>query len=462
MRVNEQQLKELGMARVVIIGAGLTGLSVAYHLEQNGFYDYQIFEKESRIGGLCKSVQQDGFTFDYTGHLLHCNDSYFRTFLESTIGMDALCAIERRSWVYSHGVYTPYPYQQYLHGLPPHVIVECIDGYVNRPTRTEGYRSFRDWVLQEFGEGFGNHFFFPYQSKIFAYDIDHISASWTGRFVPNTTLKQILQGAFGCVQPQAVGYNAQFWYPKQGGIEAWLRAIAQCLKNPVKMLHAVDSIDVVRKKIHFTNSHTEQYDTLISTMPLDHCMRFMRGSDDLLFKHAAKNLHCNSVMNINLGIARDDISDKHWIYFPEREYQPYRIGFPHNFTSHMVPEGASSLYAEYAFMPDQVVAHTERIESTIRSVQKLLSIGDLEIKTTCVLEIPHAYVIYDAWRDEWVPKIHERLRQEHIASIGRYGAWKYSSMQEAVLEGKAEAEKILKECSTSVCMQKNIQVCEEQ
>lgn len=431
------------MARVVIIGAGLTGLSVAYHLEQNGFYDYQLFEKDERIGGLCKSVQQDGFTFDYTGHLLHCSDAYFKTFLDATIGMDALGSIERRSWVYSHDVYTPYPYQQNLYGLPTDVIVDCVEGYVNKPARTDGYRSFREWVLQEFGEGFGNHFFFPYQGKIFAYDIDAISASWTGRFVPNTSLKQILQGALERPQAEPVGYNAQFWYPKQGGIEIWLRAIAQRLRNPIATLHAVEALDVTRKKIHFTNGGTASYDTLVSTMPLDYCMRTIRSSDDVLFQYAATNLRCNSVMNINLGVARDDISDKHWIYLPELEYQPYRIGFPHNFTPHAVPEGSSSLYAEYAFMPHDDISHTQRVDSTIASVQKLLSIGDHEIQTTCVLEIPHAYVIYDAWRDEWVPKIDARLRQEDIASIGRYGAWKYSSMQEAVLEGKAEAEKIL-------------------
>ena len=34
------------MAKIIIIGAGLTGLSTAYHLEQAGYYDFQIFEKD--------------------------------------------------------------------------------------------------------------------------------------------------------------------------------------------------------------------------------------------------------------------------------------------------------------------------------------------------------------------------------------------------------------------------------
>lgn len=40
------------MGKIVIIGAGLTGLSVAYHLEKQGYFDYKIFEKDATVGGL--------------------------------------------------------------------------------------------------------------------------------------------------------------------------------------------------------------------------------------------------------------------------------------------------------------------------------------------------------------------------------------------------------------------------
>ena len=54
--------------QVVIIGGGLAGLSAAYHLAE---HEPVVFEKESAIGGLCRSFSQDGFTFDCTGHLIH-------------------------------------------------------------------------------------------------------------------------------------------------------------------------------------------------------------------------------------------------------------------------------------------------------------------------------------------------------------------------------------------------------
>src|SRR5207248_3393620 len=93
------------MAKVVILGAGLTGLSTAYHLEKRGFFDYLLFEQEATPGGLCRSVVTNGFTFDFTGHLLHASDAYFRSFLADTIGFDNLNAIYRQSFIYSQETY---------------------------------------------------------------------------------------------------------------------------------------------------------------------------------------------------------------------------------------------------------------------------------------------------------------------------------------------------------------------
>ena len=57
--------------KTLILGGGITGLSVAYHLEQKGHTDYLVLEKENEPGGLCRSIYKNGFTFDYAGHLLH-------------------------------------------------------------------------------------------------------------------------------------------------------------------------------------------------------------------------------------------------------------------------------------------------------------------------------------------------------------------------------------------------------
>lgn len=426
------------MARIVIIGAGLTGISTAYHLEQQGFFDYLIFEKEPIHGGLCRSIQQDGFTFDYTGHLLHASDNYFYELIQKIVGLHTMNVIDRRSFIFSHDVYTKYPFQINLHGLPTEVIVECITKFVQRTANPQPH-SFVEWVTAQFGDGIGNHFFFPFQEKIFAYDIHKITASWTGRFVPATSLEQMLYGSLSNYQAD-IGYNARFLYPKKGGIFSWVHKLAQQLQQPIIHNHCVKTIDMYRKVITFSNGHTEPYELLISTMPLDILLTTIDESPAVSLKHALPHLKCNRVVNFNLGIKRDDISDKHWIYFPEKKYPFYRLGFWHNFSEHMAPIGHSSLYGEFSYLDKSSTWVYETLQQSIDAVKKLFTITSHDIVLEKVIMIPHAYVIYDHWREQYLPALLDRLMQEHIYSIGRYGAWKYASMQEAVLDGKKAAQ----------------------
>jgi protoporphyrinogen oxidase len=221
------------VARIVIIGAGLTGLSAAYHLEKKGYHDYKLFEMNSTPGGLCRTVKQGGFSFDYTGHLLHINDDYFRTFLNTVIPPSLLEKHTRRSYIFSHDTYTPYPYQKFLYGLPKKVILDCIRGFALRNRSTTEPRTFHEWVLKHFGEGLGEHFFFPYNSKLFATNAKWTHPSWTGRFVPQVKIQDLIKGAYKKPKQEAVGYNGSFIYPKSGGIQSLISGIAEKIQKPI-------------------------------------------------------------------------------------------------------------------------------------------------------------------------------------------------------------------------------------
>ncbi|PKN03621.1 hypothetical protein CVU75_01375 [Candidatus Dependentiae bacterium HGW-Dependentiae-1] len=451
------QKKGISMAQVVIIGAGLTGLSAAYHLEQEGFFDYTLFEKEVIPGGLCRSVRKNGFTFDYTGHLLHCNDPYISSLLQTLSTKLPLTKAQRSSHIYSYDTLTPYPYQQQLYGLPPTVIADCIEGFVARKKK-DNPRSFIAWVNAHFGAGFGAHFFFPYQQKLLAYELEKVTASWTGRFVPSTSLRKLIEGAVAPLAPINVGYNAQFLYPTAGGIDQLITALTHSLTLAPITHNTVEHIDIAHKKITFTSGKTESYDTLISTMPLNQLLSAITSTETPTIKRlkqAAPKLHCNSVINVNLAIAREITPRTHWIYYPEKRYPFYRIGFPHLLTPSMSPTGKSSLSIEMSHCQPtprprttsnhhtatQATAtqHHSRIDQAVAHAKKLFGLHDEEIISHTVLHLPHAYVIYDQWRDRQLEGLLTILRQHGIYSTGRYGGWNYSSMQEALLNGRQAA-----------------------
>src|SRR4051812_42955802 len=115
------------MDPVVILGGGLAGLSTAYFLEGR---PWQIIEKTDRVGGLLKTSVHDGFHFDQTGHWLHMRDPAIRELVFGDWLAGNLVTIERRTAIFSRGVFTRFPYQVNTFGLPPEVIAENLIGFV--------------------------------------------------------------------------------------------------------------------------------------------------------------------------------------------------------------------------------------------------------------------------------------------------------------------------------------------
>lgn len=429
---------------ILIIGAGLTGLSTAYHLQKLGITDMMLCEKNSTPGGLLRTSRIDGFTFDHTGHFIHINDDYFAQFLATVCNMGTFERINRTSGIYSHGMQTPYPFQMNLFGLPPHVITDCITGFIKRP-RMGAPQTFHQWVAKYFGAGLGKHFFFPFQKKILSYDLRKIEPSWTGRFVPKTNLEAMISGAVAPQKPaQKIGYNSNLVYPKKGGIDHLITNLRQHITTPISTDHELVNLDLQAKKATFSNGRTVSYTHLVSTMPLDHLLKNSTGTTRTTLPDQHKHLHCNSVLNINLGIAQPTLGDVHWLYVPDPQLPFYRVGLWHNICRALAPHGHSSLYAELSFMPGRTSKKTimSRRDHSIAALQTMLGFSARDIVLEHDLLLAHAYVIYDQWRKRNLPRLLARLADFGIHSTGRFGGWKYSSMQEAVLDGRTVAATI--------------------
>lgn len=433
------------VADIIILGAGLTGLSAAFHLEQLNVLDYQIFEKNDRPGGLLQSVSCDGFTFDHTGHLLHISDDYFRAFLNSLADLESnFLFVQRRSAIFSHNTLTDYPFQMNLYGLPLPVIAECLEGFIKRSSKLRNPGTFHDWVMKHFGKGIGKHFFFPYNSKLLAYDLKKIHPSWTGRFVPSTTLEALIQGALQNKPLEGVGYNSSFYYPKQGGIEFIIHRLLKRINAHVQTSHTVVEIDMHAKMVTFSNGRQERFKKLISTLPLNTLLNLLKEPSNSTLKKGAQNLECNSVINLNLAFSQKLDNDKHWIYTPEKEFPFYRLGFWNNVCQSSVPPQHTAAYVEMSYLPGTKTDLQLRrlIDQGRKKTLDFFGLSSADIVLEKILHLQHAYVIYNNWREKNLNNVLNQLKNNNIHSVGRFGEWKYSSMQDAVLDGKNVAQQI--------------------
>ena len=62
--------------KICILGAGISGIALARMLAADS-HDVVVLEKSGRAGGLCKSREVDGFTFDEAGgHILYSKQKH--------------------------------------------------------------------------------------------------------------------------------------------------------------------------------------------------------------------------------------------------------------------------------------------------------------------------------------------------------------------------------------------------
>ena len=428
---------------VLIVGAGLAGLSAAYHL---GNRPYRLIEREEHVGGLCRSVRERGFTFDYTGHLLHMRRPEIRRLVSSLVADSSFLRIDRLAAVYSHGSYTAYPFQVNTHGLPASVVRECVMGFLETlqsPPSVGSEPSFHEWVMATFGTGIARHFMIPYNEKLFCTDLRSVSADWVSWSIPKPSWPDVLRGALGRNE-KAFGYNPQFLYPADGGIDTLPRAFLPRVRAPELGISVV-GIDPSRREARLSSGERVAYASMITTMPLPALLEICDPAPAEL-RTAARRLRHVSVLNLNLGFDRPCLQPHHWVYFADPELPFYRVGVYSNLCPASVPAGHSSYYVEIAHRPDEPPCVEELVP---RCVELLRRIGLVPATATHVctrpVEIAVGYVIHDRARAELLPRIHGFLREQSIDSVGRYGAWEYSAMEDALWQGRAAAERILRE-----------------
>jgi len=429
--------------KVVILGGGLTGISAALHMKS----PFVLFEKEGRLGGHARTESRDGFHFDVTGHWLHLRDPSVKQ-LVSEILPEQMVRVARKARVFCNGVLTRYPFQANLYGQPPEVIKECLMGVIeaNRDTKSFGEpRDFEAYCLRHFGAGISKHFMIPYNERLWGVHPREITAEWCSRFVPLPNLEQIVAGAVGAGPPE-MGYNVEFVYPKQGGIETFTRALADHMRTTtaahgeVHLNASPDVIDVHKREV-VVGGERIPYRAVVASIPLPELCKRMPGLPREIEEHAAR-LRCTTLTYMNLATRKPPRADWHWIYVPETKYPFYRVGSFSNAVPSMAPEGKGSFYIELA----QRGPVTDVAATTRDVAQALTAAGAIDGPDDVLFadprEIKYAYVVFDEHYYAATHAIFAFLESNGIYPRGRYGAWTYNAMEDCVIAGREVATTI--------------------
>lgn len=409
----------------LIIGAGISGLTYAAATQ----HDYLVVEAEKQIGGYCKTIYKDGFIWDYSGHFFHFQHPELRDYVMQRIDQNEMLTVQKHTQILYKDRHVDFPFQMNIHQLEQEEFIDCLYDLFSIP---EGAPSdtFKQMLYAKFGRSIAEKFLIPYNSKLYATDLDRLDVDAMGRFFPYANREQIVRNFR---HQDSTSYNATFLYPKEGCIRIVNSVASHVDSSKISLEERLISIDTATHTAT-TNKRKIHYDRLISSLPLPKLLSICGIPYD-------KDVYTwNKVLVFNLGFnAKGPERTNCWMYIPESKYCFYRVGFYDN----IIGQDRMSLYVEIGFGKDQPVGDIDALlQRTLDDLRIAGIVTDQQLVAEHHVLMDPAYVHITRRSETDKEEKFKQLAEQDIYSIGRYGAWKYCSLEDNMHDAFTLAERL--------------------
>jgi len=435
----------LNNKRIIIIGAGPTGLGAARRLGELHYSNWVVYERNSYSGGLSASFKDKiGFWWDIGGHILFSHYKYYDNLMDFLL-KDKWIFHNRNAMIWIRNHFVPYPFQYNLRHLSAKIMDECVFGIeklYKKNKRQKSIENFYDWILSTFGNGVAKYFMIPYNTKVWAGPLDNVGYYWISDRIALPDLERIKNNIIQKRDDISWGPNNRFRFPVNGGTGAIWRELAKRIpKDKIFYNKEVFRIDTKKRKIFFADGAFDEYDILISTIPIDSLIEITHIDD---FKYLPTQLFYSSVITIGIGLKGsppDLLKDKCWIYFPENKYPFYRMTVFSNYSPRNVPDINKywSLMVEVAESKRKPVKDNEKlIQNTIRIIKNAHFIkSEKEITSLYTNRVEYGYPTPTLRREQNLKPVYAFLENINIYTRGRFGLWKYEvgNMDHSLMQG---------------------------
>jgi protoporphyrinogen oxidase len=305
----------------------------------------------------------------------------------------------------------------------------------------------REWFIRTFGVGIYETFLAPYNFKVWAYPPEDLGFGWIGERVANPDLKRAVMNALDAKDDVSWGPNNRFRFPERGGTgEIWRRMAATLPQANVRYGAPVEEIDLKSRSIRFAGGAVEEYETLVSTMPVT---EFVRISDSRELQPAAEQLRYSTTHVFGLGLTGEkpeSLRTKCWMYFPEDLAPYYRATVFSNYAPSNAPEDRWSLMVEVSESGKKPVDRARLEAEVVEGLKRTQLIQDGNaIDSLWIYAAPHGYPTPSLRRDEALGVLLPAFETKQVYSRGRFGAWKYevSNQDHSMMQGVEIADRLV-------------------
>lgn len=434
--------------RILILGAGPTGLGAAWRLQELGHDDWKILESSDGPGGLASSsTDHRGFTWDVGVHALHNHYPYFEKVLKG-LPMGFL-KHQRKAYAWMRNCWVPYPVQYNVHQLPPQelrdIVLSMYQADVIRSRFGISPSHFEEWLSDCFGDALCNSFLYPYNQKVWATPLGQMGLKWMGERVPEVDFEKVLRGV--CLKEDQVswGPNSEFIYPMQGGTgEIWRQVAAKLPREKLSYNSSVFQVMLAHRYAQTADGNCHKYDALISTAPLDwlsDCAHL-----DPSWKRGLEHTTTH-VIGLGLkGQPSHEIADKNWIYFPEAQFPFYRAAVLSSYSPRMCPDDSWSLMMEVAESKfARPMQGSALVEQCSNELERAGFICRSDLTSVHYSKHLYGYPIPTLGRDQAVKNLEDYFMTRGVYSRGRFGHWKYevSNQDHSFMQGVEVVDRLL-------------------
>lgn len=417
---------------VAILGGGLTGLTLANLLNLE---DIKILEKENECGGLCRSIKENGYTFDWGGsHVIFSKDTQVLEFMKKILDNN-IVQRHRNTKILYKGKLVKYPFENGLCDLSKQENFECLLEFIyayyreNKPDPN----NFREWMYSTFGSGITEKYLIPYNEKIWKLDPIKIGLDWTKGRIPQPPIEDVIKASLG-LESEGYIHQLNFYYPRKGGIQSLINSLEKKVQDNIILNFEINRIEKIEDSWIISNDKDcIECKEIISTIPLFDLIYALKNvPKDILC--ALDRLRYNSLITIMIGINSPNMNDLSWLYIPDSVCISHRVSFPSNYSDMVAPYSKSSVLAEITYNEHCIIQLTD--EEIIKNItdylhqNKLINKDDIEY--TNVKHIKYGYVVNDLEYEKNIKIIRNYLKSIGIHIVGRFSEWEYHNMDACI------------------------------
>lgn len=445
---------------VIVMGAGLAGLTAACELTKKKAYEVIVFEKERQVGGLAKTIKVGNFRFDTGPHRWYSKQDMVNRWLKQLMDKQII-KVPRLTRIYFDKKFFYYPIRL-KNALFNIGLLKATQGaidYIIVRVKTFFFKdraiTLEDGYISKFGKTLYEIFFKRYSEKLWGRSCRQISADWISQRTRGFNIASVVKDAI-LPSKKVVSFVDEFFYPKLG-----IGAIAQTLASKtrihggkIRLKSPITKIKVSKQKVEFVeirqngkrrNFYAEEF---ISSIPLNDLISHLAPQPPKEILAINQKLKYRDEIQVVLLVNKAHLTQDTWIYVHPKELAFVRFMEMDNWSNQLQPEGKTAIVFEIVCnIGDKVwqMSDQDLIKMiTEQFISEFSLIKRSDILDAIVHRVEKEYPVYHLEYKEDTKKLKEFLAQfKNLQIIGRNGTFRYNNMDHSIEMGLYAAWNII-------------------